>query len=100
MEINEETARILSCDISVRPRNSAGISELLPYVRAIHRDGQSLTVTFDASGGDAVNSFVDAERQCCTGLTWNLNSDDACLDLRINGTEDQLAVIENWFETE
>jgi hypothetical protein len=98
MEIDKETARILSCDMSIRPPDAAGISELVPYVRRVQRELETVTIFFDASVGEALNSFVEAERLCCGGLNWLLQRDEKLIQLRIAGNEEQLATIESWLD--
>ncbi len=98
MQIDKETARILSCDISIRPIDAAGISELLPHVRQVQRGLDSITISLDVAGSELLNSFVEAERLCCSGLTWSLQEDDELIHLRIAGTSDQLDTIVSWFD--
>jgi hypothetical protein len=99
MELSDEDRGTLSCDISVRPRDAAGIAELLPYVRDLQTDTESVNVCFDLSGQKNVESFVAAERLCCTELIWTLEQQEHILHLQIEGTPAQLQVIEGWFKT-
>lgn len=98
MEIDKETASILSCDISIRPPDAAGISELMPYVRKVQRELDNVTISFDASAGEALSSFVDAERLCCASLTWLLKEEYELVNLQIVGSEEQLLTVERWFD--
>lgn len=98
MELDEESLHVLSCDISSRPRNAAGITELLPFVRAVETDGDRVIVDFASDGRAALDSFVSAERICCTGLSWELAQMESHLRLIVTGTAAQVSVIKKWFE--
>jgi hypothetical protein len=98
MELDDAALHVLSCDISIRPRNAAGIAEVLPYVRNLRVDGNKVIVHFDEAGKMLVESFVKAERLCCTDLTWELANPETRLELTIQGTSEQVSIIENWFE--
>jgi len=98
MEIDENTARILSCDLSIRPRSAAGILDVMPHVREVRRELDAVVISLDVSGEEPLNSFVEAERLCCASLTWLLQRDEKLIQLRIAGNEDQLASIESWFD--
>lgn len=97
MDLSDDAIAILSCDISVRPRDAAGIAELLPYVRDLRTDAESVNLSFDLSGQKIAESFVTAEQLCCTGLTWTLEQEEHSLLLRIKGTPAQVLLIEKWF---
>jgi hypothetical protein len=97
LELDEQSLHVLSCDIEVRPRDAAGIEELLPYLRKIETVNGDVLVYFEMAGAAALESFVDAERLCCTGLTWKLGSTDDLLQLIVGGTPDQTALIKQWF---
>jgi hypothetical protein len=100
MELNDETIRALSCEISARPSGAPGISELLPYVRTIRAEPGSVNLSFDVSGKSTVESFVAAEQLCCSGLLWSLDEDEHGVRLRIAGTPEQVVVIERLFTEE
>lgn len=98
MELDDKSLHILSCDISIRQRNAAGIEDLLPFVCTAKTVGDSVTVLFDETGRVAVQSFVDAERLCCTGLSWELLPIGNQLQLTVKGTTEQVSIISGWFE--
>jgi hypothetical protein len=100
MELNDETIRALSCEISARPSGAPGIAELLPYVRTIEAEPGSVNLSFDVSGKSIVESFVTAEQLCCSGLNWSLEEDEHVVRLRIAGTQGQVVVIERMFAQE
>jgi hypothetical protein len=100
LELNEESLHVLSCDIELRPRNAAGIEHLLPYLCKIESVGDAVHVYFDLAGAEAVRSFVDAERLCCTSLSWTLAHTNEQLHLTVGGTPEQTALIRQWFVQE
>jgi len=97
MDLDDETLHVLSCDMSIRPRNAAGVKELLPHISSVQTDGKSVIVHFADAGREAVESFVNAERMCCTGLDWNLADVANGLQMTITGTAEQVEIIERWF---
>jgi len=98
MDLDDHSLQALSCDISIRPRDAAGIAELLPFVRTANNDGDKVIVYFDEAGKAVVESFVSAERLCCTGLTWELESTDNQLKLTVTGTKERVSIIKEWFD--
>lgn len=98
LELDDKSLEVLSCDLTVRPRNAAGIQEVLPFVRKIKVDENKVIVEFDSAGRPSIDSFVSAERLCCTGLTWDLVSIGNELQLSVSGTSQQVLIIKQWFE--
>ena len=98
MELDDQALHVLSCDISIRPHNAAGIAEVLPYVRDLRAEGKMVIVHFDEAGKVLVESFVKAERLCCSNLTWELMSAENTLELTIQGNHNQVSIIKQWFE--
>lgn len=98
MDLDEKTLSVLACNISVRPRNAAGIAELIPFVDSVQNLGNRLAIDFETAGLSAVESFVNAERLCCTGLTWDLVPGINGVQLTITGTIEQVSMIKTWFD--
>jgi len=98
MEIDEKTLSVLHCDISVRPTSSAGIDQLLKHVRSVRVDGNKCIAEFESSGKSDVHSFVEAEQKCCTTLSWTVDEFPEYVQMCVEGTSDQIAVIKSWFE--
>ncbi len=98
MDLDKNTLTVLACDISVRPAANAGIDDLLNHVLSVRMTSNKLTVEFDIAGTAALLSFVEAERMCCTTLTWNIVESAASVQLNVEGTPDQLGVINLWFQ--
>lgn len=98
MDLDEKTLNVLACNISVRPLDAAGIAELIPYVRSVQNLGNRLAIDFETAGLSAVDSFVSAERLCCTGITWELVPGGNGVQLTITGTMEQVSMIKTWFD--
>ncbi len=100
MDLDDNSLKILACDISIRPGNAAGIADVLPYVRSKKVECNTVVIDFEEAGKSVVESFLEAERLCCTGLTWELSNANSRLRLRIAGTIEQITVIEQWFKSQ
>lgn len=98
MELDEKTLSVLHCDISVRPKSSAGIDQLLKHFRAARINGNQFIAEFDSSGKSDVYSFAEAEQRCCTTLSWTVGEFPEHIQMCVEGTSDQIAVIKTWFE--
>jgi hypothetical protein len=97
MELDKQSAEILSCDITLRPPIAAGIAEVLPYVFNVRAHQGFVIVDFKLAGEIAVGSFIAAEQLCCDKLIWTLEQHNDFLRLRITGTEAQIAIVSGWF---
>jgi hypothetical protein len=84
---------VLACDIGARPKNAPSFEDLAPYIRSVLRDDRAVTVAFDNVALPKVEALVDAERQCCPDLTWDLEPEPH-LRLRIGAAPAQLDVLE------
>ena len=100
MELDEKSLHILSCDIAVRPRDAAGISHLVPFICKVEANESEVMVEFNKEGKEFVDSFVAAERLCCTGLKWTIEEGADVLRLIVGGSADQITVIKEWFDTD
>lgn len=98
MELDDKSLKVLSCNISIRPSDAAGIAELVPFVQIVKNDGAKVIVHFDLAGESVVESFVRAERLCCTGMTWDLVACESQLQLTVTGTTEQVSIIKKWFD--
>jgi hypothetical protein len=95
-QLQPEILETLVCEHGRRPRGAPTIGDLLPAVRSVQRDGSRLLVTFDRTVADLVAAVADAERQCCSTITWELQTDQA-VQLRIGATPAQLDALEAIF---
>jgi hypothetical protein len=97
LELDEKSLHTLSCDIAVRPRDAAGISHLAPFICKVEANDSEVIVESKKTGKESVESFVAAERLCCTGLTWTVEDGEDVLRLIISGTAEQMSVVKEWF---
>jgi hypothetical protein len=98
MNLNEETLRALSCDITIRPRSAPGIDALMPFVRKLRTQDDAVIVSFDQASKTTLQGFVEAERLCCTSLSWKIVEVTDAPELQIQGTPEQVSVIRQWFK--
>jgi len=98
MDLDDKALKILVCDLGVRPANAAGITEVIPFVRSKKVQGNTVIIDFDEAGKGVVQSFIDAERLCCSELTWSVTAVKGRIRLRIAGTSEQAVVVSRWFE--
>ncbi len=98
MDLDEKTLSVLHCDISVRPKASAGIDQLVKHIRTARVNGKQLIAEFDSSGKADVYSFVEAEQKCCTTLSWKVVEFPEHIQMCVEGRSDQIEVIKSWFE--
>jgi len=100
MELDDKSLQILACDISVRPENAAGVADVLPFILTTTINDPHLVISFERDCKHVIESFVAAERLCCTGLNWDLIESEDALKLVVTGTSEQLAVCQQWFKQE
>jgi hypothetical protein len=98
MALTEKQIEILACDIAIRPRDAAGIAQLLPHIQGVRLENEQLMVSMSVNAKALVESFVNAERQCCTALSWQAINGATKVQLLIGGTPSQLKVVRSWFE--
>ncbi len=99
-ELNEQDVLdVLVCDFQARPRGAASVFDVAPAVRGVRREAGALLIDFAPDAASAVAEYVDAERQCCRQIGWELSTEPAPL-LRIAGTSAQLDVLEELFTAE
>jgi hypothetical protein len=94
--LQPEILDTLVCEPARRPTGAPTIGDVLPAIRAASRDERQLTVTFDRTVTDLVSAVVDAERQCCSTIVWDLDTDPEPV-LRIGARPGQLDVLEAIF---
>ena len=94
----EDLLEVLSCDIELRPRAPV-IGDLEPHVTGITRDDCALTVHFSPGAKETLEAFVEAERQCCAGIGWQVSE---CPDvaLRIEAGPEALDALSLMFSTD
>ncbi|MGH2588316.1 MAG: hypothetical protein ACRDJE_25630 [Dehalococcoidia bacterium] len=86
---------VLACELDKRPKGAPSFSDLEAAIREVRRESGSLVVDFDPAESERVAALVDAERQCCPDIGWELQRSPA-LRLRISATPAQLDVFEGF----
>lgn len=97
--LTPEVVDTLVCELGQRPEGAPTIDQIVGSVTALHRDADSLVVTFDPTAADMVQAVVEAERQCCSTLGWQLETEQG-LHLRITAKPLQLDTLEEMFGTQ
>ena len=90
-----EALDILVCDYQLRPKGAPSFFDLDGSARGVRREDGALLIDFDPAAADQVAALVDAERQCCTSIGWELQTVPA-LRLRISAAAPQLDVFEGF----
>jgi len=91
VEERSEDLAVLACELDKRPKEAPSFSDLEAAIREVRREGGSLVIGFDPAESERVAALVDAERQCCPDIGWELQCSPA-LRLRISATPAQLDV--------
>jgi hypothetical protein len=91
-----DTLETLVCELGRRPKGAPTIGDIVTCVTAEHRQADDLVITFDPSAADLVSAVVDAERQCCATIGWELETTTA-VHLRLSGTASQLDALAEMF---
>jgi hypothetical protein len=94
--LQPEILDTLVCEPGSRPRGAPTIGDIVPAVRSTQRDAAHLTVTFDHTATPLVSAVVEAERRCCSTITWDLAVAQETT-LRIRALPGQLDVLEAIF---
>ncbi len=90
-----EALEILACDYQLRPKGAPSFFDLEGSVQGVRREGGSLVIEFDPAAAEQVAALVDAERQCCASIGWELQSSPVTR-LRITAAPGQLDVFEGF----
>ena len=85
--------RRLSLDLTGLPPT---IEEIVGSVTSLHREADSLVVGFDPAAAETVQAVVEAERQCCSTISWQLEAEHGTR-LRITALPLQLETLEAMF---
>ncbi|HLZ71291.1 MAG TPA: hypothetical protein VKV26_15420 [Dehalococcoidia bacterium] len=92
----QDVLDVLVCDFQARPRGAASVFDVAPAVQSVRREADALLIDFAPEAAPAVAEYIDAERQCCRQIGWELTLAPAPR-LRISGTPPQLDVLEQLF---
>ena len=93
---NPEALEILACEFGRRPKGAPALADVVASVRSVRREAGSLIVDFYPAAADMVRAVVDAERQCCPTMGWQLET-GRMVQLRIDATPTQLDALEQMF---
>ena len=91
-----EALETLVCELDRRPKDAPTIDDIIPRVTSWHREAEKLVVTFDPGAADLVTAVVNAERECCSTIGWNLEASQG-VHLSLSGTHAQLDVLTEMF---
>jgi hypothetical protein len=92
---DEDTLQVLACEIERRP-SAPTVSELVPLVLGVARSDQEIAVSFPTHAVELVEAFAAAERICCAGIRWQVETGSNVL-LRIGANELALDAIAQMF---
>ena len=90
-----EDLDVLACEYERRPKGAPSFFDLAGAVRDIHRADGALVIDFDPAEAERVEALVEAERQCCTTIGWDLQRTPT-LHLRISASPAQLDIFEGF----
>ena len=88
----DEILDVLVCEIGARPRGAPTFDDVAPHMRSLHRDAAAITLEFDDAARENVERLAAAERLCCPGIEWLVESDP--VRLRIGASPAQLDTLE------
>jgi hypothetical protein len=95
-DLDADVLSVLSCEIGVRPIGAPTLDEILPRLRRVQREPKALVIEFDSDSRAIIEAFAAAERQCCSGIGWEIGG-LAATSLRISAEPAQLDVLEGVF---
>ena len=90
-----ELLDVATCDIGSGSAGP-GLDELRPHLVGVSRLPAAIVYEFLPGASIVLREFVDAERVCCSGLTWDVLTDGP-LRLRIGATEPELDALVKMF---
>ena len=95
-QLTPEGVDALVCELGKRPTGAPTIEEIVGSVTSLHRDGDCLMVEFDPEAAEKVRAVVEAERQCCSTISWQFEREQG-MKLRITALPLQLETLEAMF---
>ena len=93
----EDIIEVVGCDIESRPM-APGLDELRLLAVSIQRTVTSIDVEFPLSALDIVESFAAAERVCCAGIQWDVET-SSVVTLRIGSSDLALDAFQDLFSS-
>jgi DNA-binding transcriptional MerR regulator len=95
-QLTPEVVDALGCELGKRPSGAPTIEDIIGSVRSLHREANSFVVEFDPAAAEKVQAVVEAERQCCSTISWQLEPEHGTR-LRITALPLQLETLEALF---
>jgi MerR family transcriptional regulator, copper efflux regulator len=95
-QLTPEVVDALECEPGKRPSGAPTIEDIIGSVTSLHREADSLVVEFDPAAAEKVQAVVEAERQCCSTIGWQVETDHRT-QLRITARPLQLETLEAMF---
>lgn len=95
-QLTPEVVDALVCELGKRPTGAPTIGDIVGSVTSLHRAANSLVVELDPAAAEKVQAVVEAERQCCSTISWQLEREQG-IRLRITALPLQLETLEAMF---
>ncbi len=89
---------VLACEISARPAGAPTPEQLAPFIAGCHRGRGALCIPLLPEGREMAEAFVSAETLCCPEIGWSVGQMGGMLAIIIQGTPEQLDVVERLFK--
>ncbi|MEX2158517.1 MAG: hypothetical protein WEB04_03865 [Dehalococcoidia bacterium] len=97
-EADKDVLDVLACEFELRPLGAPGIDAVAKAALNVKRDGErKLAVSFDPSAQRVVEAFAAAERDCCSTLSWTVETQNGTLRLIVGAQPQQIDVLEAMF---
>jgi hypothetical protein len=94
---DEDVLITIGCDIAARPTNAPGVDDLARFIRSVDRTAGGIAVGIESGGRDILTAFVEAERQCCACIDWQIEDGPEPV-LHIRADEETLAALDDLFQ--
>jgi hypothetical protein len=94
---SEDLLSVLPCEIDARPA-APTIMEVAPLALGVVREEGAIVVEFPGEAREVVEQFTAAERLCCAGIAWEVESGET-VTLRIGANEPALDVLESMIKS-
>ena len=95
-DLDADLLAALSCETGARPTGAPTIDDLLPILQRVRREPMAMVLEFESGSRGIIEAFAAAERQCCSGIGWEVGGGSAT-SLRISAEPVQLDVLEGVF---
>ena len=97
-EADRDVLDVLACEFELRPVGAPDIDAVAKTILNVARDGErKLAVSFDPAAERELTAFVEAERHCCSTLSWTVEKGGGTLRLIVGAQPQQIDVLEAMF---